>query len=100
MLDLFHNHLREVYSLHGVKTKPIGFHVWDIYLPFPLNVAIFHLMYVNIPYTDHMRKWIKLIGFAWLKSQTNQTTIQRAPDWLFQQHTSADVSAFMKRIYA
>ena len=29
-------------------------HVGNIYIHFPLNVAIFHLMQVNIPYMDPM----------------------------------------------
>ena len=29
-------------------------HVGNIYLHFPLNVAIFHLMYVNNPYMEHL----------------------------------------------
>ena len=29
-------------------------HVGNIYLHFPLNVAIFHLMYANDPYMEHL----------------------------------------------
>ena len=38
-------------------------HVWNIYLHLRLNVAIFHLMLVNILYMEHLGKVDEFIHY-------------------------------------
>ena len=57
----------------GERSLAQMLHVGNIYLHFPLNVAIFHLMWVNNPYMDPMGRWWQLLWVHYLGKIFNLT---------------------------